>query len=585
MMKQHVLRQLKLKSDPKYIFYVAPTRQLLEQTYKRLCNRLTTKQQRRVHVAYADDTVHAGSVSVEKKLTNVFAGHGSDGHDKRPWKEGSILFITHKAFLEYMGNYKDICAETLVLFDESRKWAEVMDTVFLDDDAQQYFSTLFKTYPFKSGDKTYVTIQMLKAKPVPENQKVSKLQGKSAARAFKILDTMHTALLPGKDKVIRTEAFVFFSGKGDNRRMIRITLPSHPFLGFKDVYVLSANFESSQMHAFMKMEGTNVVDKSKWFMDKFSKEGYDKSLDGAVRRYENVVIVPLLGDSQPPSVSKYYSGGCILPRSEFLRFGNTLKEMGVSTAQLYQVARSIRTGSVSKFNRPIKKLLKSVKANMDMHDWLVKKAIKVVRYWVKKYPTEQKPILFVNHKFRDKYSTLNEFVHVNHAKAEGDNSFVKCNAVVFLPAINPIPQLAQLLNSKLSPYGYDADEDFVVDKAIQCIGRGNVRESKSNEKMLAIVPTLGLAARIHARYYSRSDLNESVFDELGQYQSWDFKTYSSLLAKSKRVSKGKKSTRTPEQRKEIQRIASKRNRARKSGKDSLVAEYTAQLEKLRRGEA
>ncbi|QRE00084.1 hypothetical protein [Burkholderia phage BCSR5] len=586
MMKQHIQRALDLKHKPRYVFYVATTRHLLKQTAERLHKQLSTKERRRLRIAYSEEGSKDDD-TVQEQVNNILAGRTNDGKKKQAWEEGCVLFMTHKAFLA-LSNHKDIIKDTVVLFDESRKWADMLGKVQLDAPAQEYFDRLFKTTPLKVGKEVYHGIHVLHARVFPENKKVSSLQGKKAAYAFRLLDELHQSILPDDDKIVRTQAYAFFEGDSENRRMIQVSLPSHPFSGFQDVYILSADFETSQMFHFLEMEGNTPTDASKWFMNKFSKEGYRVRLNEATSRYDYLTIAPLLADDRVPALGKYLNGGCILPLENLTLLGDYMKVNGISTKDLMTAIKRVKDplkGKPSAAQRELVKLLHGWGGNTDMLGWLVARSTEVVAKWHKKHPCKHRALMFLNHKFRDEYDLDETFKQLNHGKAEGDNRFRDSNAVVFLPAINPNPHLARLLNALLGPFGYDADEDFIVDKSVQCIGRGNIRIPNIKKPMLAVVPTLGLASRLQRRYKGFPTLTTDAMDVFGCYQSWDFKTYTSIRAQARKKAekelKPKRKIRPDEIKSKLKALNARAYRARQKGDEALAKEYEAEMESIR----
>jgi hypothetical protein len=129
-------------------------------------------------------------------------------------------------------------------------------------------------------------------------------------------------------------------------------------------------------------------------------------------------------------------------------------------------------------------------------------------------------VLIVNNDYTNYDFDADYFQFLSVGQVEGRNEFQNADIVAFLPAVNPEPDVAQLLNALLP--GYDSDEDYVVDKAIQSLGRGNIRNHGTDSEMLAIVSTSKLAEKISARmqHYPRVDLG--VTERLGNYTFWSY---------------------------------------------------------------
>jgi hypothetical protein len=97
--------------------------------------------------------------------------------------------------------------------------------------------------------------------------------------------------------------------------------------------------------------------------------------------------------------------------------------------------------------------------------------------------------------------------------------------VALLAGVNPEPVISRVLQAYLPEY--DPDEDYIIDKAVQTIGRGSIRSSNSTERMMAIVPTYELALRLVNRM-SGYPLIDLVFaKKMGDYVWWSKKEYQS----------------------------------------------------------
>jgi hypothetical protein len=112
------------------------------------------------------------------------------------------------------------------------------------------------------------------------------------------------------------------------------------------------------------------------------------------------------------------------------------------------------------------------------------------------------------------------FVTLSVGSVEGRNDFQHLDCVSFFAAINPDPFVCQMLNAVLGETGYDAHEDYVVDKAIQSLGRAKTRNRDSHDPVMAIVSTRGLAERIAKRMQGYPRVDSSHMRSLGSLEYW-----------------------------------------------------------------
>ncbi|WP_429635388.1 hypothetical protein, partial [Staphylococcus aureus] len=84
---------------------------------------------------------------------------------------------------------------------------------------------------------------------------------------------MYQDLTPNADEPIRMQVFGLMKSSGNKKCFVRVALPSQPFVGFKRILILSADFETSQMYHLLKMEGCQVNNITIPFLDRHLKGG------------------------------------------------------------------------------------------------------------------------------------------------------------------------------------------------------------------------------------------------------------------------------------------------------------------------
>lgn len=515
-----------------YVFYVAPTVELLQQTIDNLEVALEYKDIycEMIHKVVGDTSRRSGKQGdyTEVKVQKVLDGEAQGREEAVDFSHGSVLFITHVTFLKLQTHSK--FKDTTVIFDESRKWAAMLDKIKMTPAIDELFNKLFVTAPLKVNGVTYDYIHHLYAKPeVSHNQTVKFIKEHEQAEEYKPLRHLWNLLLPKKDSPSRMQVFVLPQGKGSKKQIIQVTLPSNPFVGFKKVYVLSAAFKSSEMCHLMIMEGCAMIDDTDQFMSKYLGEKKYLLAKGIMfQRNACLNITPLTDHNKAPSKNKLDHG--ILIKKEFvIPFRNKMSELSLTAEDLYTIIaikRKILRGRLTPQQKELFQFIQEIGCQTDILKWQIEKSEKIAKIWMNKREYVGPGLIFVNSDRIDSIKNVNEkvFKFMSTGLAEGRNEFQYANVICFLAAINPNPILARLLNALLKHQGYDSDEDFVVDKAIQCIGRGNIRSHKKEDKlkkMLAIVPSKWLAERIYARLNEAPTIRYSDISKLGDYVVWD----------------------------------------------------------------
>lgn len=516
-MKKHIQEGLQGRKVG-YIFYVTPTIKLLQQTFFGLKEILTEDESSMVWTVYSKKYTGSLPKTAETVMDVLNGNFKSAFGTSSTFAYGSILFITHDTFLKL--RYHKKMAETTVIFDESRKWVTAPQRIDMQGAAGDLFEDLFSSKPLVTESGYYKNIQILEPKPIAENKKAKLFRYKDQGRVFKILTDLHTQLSAGEDDYVRSRVYTLKRGN----TMIHIRLPSRPFAGFRKVYVLSADFKTSQMYHLMKLEGCRMQDMTVEFIQEHIKEGYSESVLAIHNRYDDLYILPLLADDTKPSSKFQLSLGLALPKNKVNGLNGKMKEGGLTTLQLRYLMDHLRDPSSSvirkeSFPTEFVDYLSKIGAKTNILEWQVKRAIELAVRWKQKFPCRKPGIMFVN-KDDNNFNLQKQYDYLSVGKAEGNNDHIKTNLVCFLAAINPDRETTLLLNAILGHQGYNADEDYVVDKAIQCIGRGNIRNKKSKDKMLAIVSNLYLARKICDRMHDRPTVMVGMLEKLGNYVTW-----------------------------------------------------------------
>lgn len=517
-MRRHIIRGVKGK-DVGFVFYVAPTIALLDQTIEYLKNTLKGKKYRDcIHRRVATKN---NSKSVKEQILELLDGRIESSMVGRPFSNGSILFITHPAFVELP--WHTSFEKTVVLFDEARKWAEMTTSIKLTDEVESFFDKLFITKVVEDKKR----IAQILPRDIPHNQLAGLIKTKGQGKAFNALEELYSSLT---SNTVRMKVYRTIVRNGMGRTMVRIKWPSDPFRGFKRVYIMSADFRRSQMYHLLCKEGHAPKNVTTEFMNTYLKGGYFHALETITQRHDHLVLAPLLDSSTMPSLN-LVQRGMVVPKDKMMDFLKVLDTMEVSSNELKELSMFMHSPESVGFEPDKKqgrllKYMKDAGCRLDVLKWQIGATKRIAKRWFDKNritKTDGAPIpglLMVNKDYKDSVAVPeSDLRYFDVGKVEGRNDFIKCNLIVFLAGINPAPALKDVMSIEIPEY--DPDDDYVVDKAIQCLGRGNIRDHASKAPMLAIVATSYLAERIADRMGDQPRIDMSYCKRLGSYTVWN----------------------------------------------------------------
>lgn len=532
LMRRHIMAGDKGKRVG-YVFYVAPTKELLQQTIENLEAALRNREHlcEMIHKVSGTDRRVSGTNSTdytEIKAQRVLDGKAQGREEGVPFIHGSVMFLTHVTFLKLQSHPK--FKHTTVIFDESRKWATMPCAIELTPSVEKLFNQLFTTTSLNVAGIEYEYIQCLHARSsIQANQTAKLVNSHKQGEEYKPLRRLWQLLLPSNKHAVRLQVFILRRGTGDKKHIIQITLPSNPFVGFKKVFVLSAAFVSSEMYHLMTMEGCTLVDSTEDFMDKYLGEDEHSRAKGIMlQRNACLYLSPMADYNAAPSKSKLDSG-LLIKKVHIDSFREKMSELDLTSEDLYTIVDHIRKiirGRLTANQKEMAKFMREIGCQTDILKWQIEQAQMLAKEWMSKREYTIPGVMFVN---SDRVKALDGmddklFKFMSTGAAEGRNEFQSANTVCFLAAINPNPILGRVMNALLKHQGYDSDEDFIVDKAIQCIGRGNIRshlEEDRIKKLLAIVPNQWVAERVQARLNGAPTIRYGDISKLGDYTIWN----------------------------------------------------------------
>lgn len=519
------------KKKPGYILYVAPTKKLLEQTVKSVQRVLPESQHSFLHyiASGSDSSTNDNVMSIVNSVLNWKKGNGL--YVGNPYKHGSIMFITHATFLQLRSH--STFEHTTVLFDEARKWVTMTDKIEFNATVKHLLDKLFVTRRL-NGTNIFEVAVNEEVKP-SERKALIKAMGpkKYVLQVKQLLHDIDPERANGRMKVFGAMK----TGAKGKRQFMRITLPSYPFQGFKSVYILSADFEDSQMFYLMEKEAAGTVrNVTIPFIDDQLGTGFYANANAKIlENYSRVTIVPLLNTSSMPSKSMN-TNNLLVPREHITSIKAELDAQNLTSRDLKTFSEFLR--NPGKNNRAkagpklqrLHKKLKEANFKLDPLAWQLEMSEKLVSRFRKLHKCKDKALLLMNKgPLEDVEVNEKLFRKFSTGRVEGRNDFIGTNAVVFLAGVNPDPVMRSLMQAYMPEY--DPQQDYVVAKTIQSLGRGNMRNHESKDAMLAIVPTLGLAKMIHKRMNHFPILDHETMETLGNYAEWSVNNARSEEAK------------------------------------------------------
>jgi len=296
-----------------------------------------------------------------------------------------------------------------------------------------------------------------------------------------------------------------------------IVLPSKIFEGFASVVVLAAHFEDSQMYHLLKESpGVRLVDIKRVLGGPQIKARFAALVD----RYSSVTILPLT--PQQKALSKYQLRDQLLAPDRHV--DSILEEVGSATG-LRKSLRLRAMNSAYKFPPGHKRALKYLRGRgdivFDVMGWYIQSASKAIQSIMKDEEIHGLPLIVLNNMYakNEKYLAMLRdekdrpcmelLTLMNH----GLNSYSDRNVIAFVAAVNPHPDMIQFYKERLPKY--DFEKDHVADVCVQSVCRLSLRDPKSSEKVLVVVPDLAIASLLEEKMFERANVAKEFSVKLG----------------------------------------------------------------------
>lgn len=556
----------KVKRKIGITFYVAPTRILLEEVEAKILRKLrAASQQERVHLVlsgYGD-----GGESVKRRLELLVAGGKNIYHQRvAPAENGTLILCTHEAFInldhgckrdeegQQIGYSFRRRAQVSVYFDEARKCSLDNQKFHIPIHITQ---ALFAKYLRFADTATAIVPKyrrlMLRNAKLDTTKFDELFNSSKGLRGLrdKIRNLLHTLdddcvhLYASIDTEVDPGAEIDDNdSRGTYTVLQTILVPYHIFSGWKNVVLLSAFFEDSQMYHLLKtmdvspkQEGetkkaygrriTDVLTQDRGASTIILKDITPRVMSSerekqVLARYKKTCITYL-----SPNISfgqRHLSNGVMIDSSVLRRFD--LKEFFTKLRDLTDELQRVRGGARLPFKQVIRAIAKGRYSEEEVSlvehvqtlpglvtrytplQWYCVQAIKMSKQWLKEQKISSQPLpITVNVGTKGKAGAESywkrEVVRVVKDgqnviqmpfASHGLNSYSHLDIIAFLATLNPSPEVVKLFE-QLCP-DYNAALDHTLDQCVQSAARCSIRDVDSNTKPLIIVTDKFLAEKV-----------------------------------------------------------------------------------------
>lgn len=530
---------------------------------------------------------------------------------KPAWRRGTVLFMTHEAFVNLPYNEDPESDASLrtrcigVFFDEAR---QVLDRAV--DKGTRLPSALlyqlFKGKPCKSADggdtRTFRLCLRQNLSPAEMRDTLTPFFTVLSDRQRAAVNSLYTALKNPRYEVYAelpksvTDEFkalrsgeIQKNGTTKAHPFLRVLLPSHLFDGYHSVLLASAWLSSSQMFHLLKQASVagdgsrkiklrNVTDKLHSYVGKHEKIPRYELIR---KRLSRVTILPLISNREVTHEMvkdgrlEDAANDNLTPLSK-----NRLNQMLVTEEgrrRLFQLREKIpdseqeivraytRSSPFERYRYYVQfsdgderlNMPRAVRRIMALESeghlysnpllYMARTALHLARHWdsggrqdTSEYLDPIVPLMVVNKAYADfirnscifpdakrrkmeavdddlSYSTFGNNVTFMSSYSHGLNCYQDKTCVAFLSAIQPEPSFARLLSMRLGP-DYDYQKDYLISTCAQAVARTAMRDAKSREPVLVMVPDTFTAKALASHFDNYpivqppADLEDAEYD-------------------------------------------------------------------------
>lgn len=498
MMRKH------LRGDDGVIFYVAPTIDLLVEVRGNIEKGLDKALKKKVRLVVGNDSGR----SVQLRVSKLMSGHKSEEERVRRIPGGGILLMTHEGFLTLEDELprKD---ETTVIFDEARKFTAKMKPIKLASDKERrMFARLVEenSTPLLDRMDRETGFQKFSLDEWPRNLKQMTESSASRKKYAELYEVVESATN------FRTDLYVRASSANSNYHFYEVIIPSRVFDGFKNVILMAAFLEDSQMwHLLQNSSQIRLRPLHRLEGWEHCQFMFNEANRKILERFAKVCIFPLTRQTTPLSMTRM-NNAILVPTNRKDEIKLHLEGLGIeSTRDLIDQAKRMSERDPTKAEKSALKYLKQFGAKFDSFVWYLKAANKFIESLKEDGKVEDRVLVVVNDrnaKYTDtKYPDWLRISSVSH----GLNKFMSSNTIVFAAALNPEPDLAILYRALLP--GYDFTKDHLADSCVQSVTRLCVRDTDSEVVAYVILPDSAMAELLRQKMLDEpSIVNRAAHD-------------------------------------------------------------------------
>lgn len=505
----------RVKNKRGLTIYVAPTKELLRQFQKDLAKQLSLLSiDAGKHVVRIVSTSRGASrakvrVSVPEVVMRYLNGRLDLATYRRLPKptNQTVLLITQETFYRLRPEQmpEDLLKSAHVFFDEAKKSILGKRLILGNLACAKYLDDLC----YLTKDKGYYRVT--RRLEIDVNKSISDLLKMGLPNGqINNLTTILEYLNSGNAEVyIPQDSF-------QKRNSLQcVTLPVRAFVGYGGVTLMAAHLEKSQMYHMLKAtEGVRLIDKT------HTVRRYKERKAEILNRYSRVTIAPLT--LQTDTLSLFRLHNYMVPQHRLDIISGRLHDIGATQQHVDRALEYIESGDNVNYDEDVEPTRRAYieltrkenKVEFNPISWLLKSSVRVKKHFAKRNKINSASLLFVNNAFvEDAEAYLEQFTRVS-TYSYGLNRYSKTHIATYLAAINPDLRQTNFMKAFLGP-SYDIKDDYTADTCLQCVSRTSIRDTKSKEPVLLIVPDLALAQMLYRDMCERPTLDLRYAKKLG----------------------------------------------------------------------
>ncbi len=488
------------KNLPGIIIYVSPTKDLLSQVRTDIEAKIFPKLANKIHTIVSSSSAKKGASRISDTLRNLLLGKPlSDRPKGFQVTSGSVILMTHSGFLTLPDDLPRK-HELTIIFDEARKFASPLPKVVLTNLKEEaLLSKLLTTnssHLTLDGENTGFRLLSLDSWPTGLKQITN------TSNSRKQYNSLHEVMMAAKNPRVD----VYFTKESRSKkketvfRFYEVIQPSRFFAGYKDVIIIAAFLESSQLWYLLQGKAVSryISLKPLWEHPDYRnlESKYDQVTKNIKIRFSKLCLFPLTDQTRPLSMTRLDTG-IMVPRKDFKEIKRKLEALGCdSTGKLVDLDLGHLATPATPEQKKALRLLDKYGANTDIFSWYMGAALDFIKVLTKEEKIVGDVLAVVNDKKMKQlssYSTLRRIPVLSN----GINTYRENNTLVFAAALNPKPALANLYKALLPDYTFELDH--LADSCAQAVTRLCIRDINSDLVAYVIVPDTATAEILKAK--------------------------------------------------------------------------------------